>query len=120
MRTHDYPGSKPGVTWPAPDSRSALYGASDLTLQGMFDTPPRGSGYLIFGKRYLAAVLNYAAGASAPPSVFAAIDVAASFFASGSTPASCGPGQCGEQKALAGILDTYNNGKYPVAPNHCD
>ena len=119
VRTQGYWGNKPGVIWPAPYSRSALFFASGLTLQQILDAPVRGSGYLILAKQYIAAVLNYAAGASAPPSVIAAIDDAAAFFASGTTPASCGPGKCEAQKTLGGILDTYNNGLYPGAPKHC-
>lgn len=120
VRTQGYWGNKPGVAWPAPYSRSAMFFSGGLTAQQVFDTPPRGSGYLILAKQYLAAVLNYAAGASAPPSIITAIDQAAAFFASGTTPASCGPGQCHDQIALGSILDTHNNGEYPGAPKHCD
>ena len=119
VRTQGYWGNKPGVSWPAPYSRGALFFASGLTLQGIPDAPVRGSGYLILAKQYIAAVLNFAAGASAPPSVIAAIDEAAAFFASGTTPASCGPGQCQRQIDLAAILDAYNNGVYPGAPGPC-
>lgn len=119
VRTQGYWGNKPGVIWPAPYSRDALFFASGLTLQQIFDTPVRGSGYLILAKQYLAAVLNYAAGASAPPSVMDAINDASAFLSSGTTPASCGPGECQEQIALAAILDAYNNGVYPGAPGPC-
>lgn len=119
VRTQGYWGNKPGVIWPVPYSRNALYFASGLTLQQILDAPVRGSGYLILAKQYIAAVLNYAAGASAPPSIIAAINDASAFFSSGTTPASCGPGQCEAQKTLAAILDTYNNGQYPGAPKHC-
>ncbi|MGZ8290021.1 MAG: hypothetical protein ACXW2U_02900 [Telluria sp.] len=63
--------------------------------------------------------MNYAARASAPPSIINTINQTQAFFAGGTTPASCGPGECAEQIALAGILDTYNNGEYPGAPRHC-
>ena len=119
VRTQGYWGNKPGVIWPAPYSRDALFFASGLTAQQILDAPVRGSGYLILAKQYLAAVLNYASGASAPPSIIAAINDASAFFSSGTTPASCGPGECEAQKTLAGILDTYNNGLYPGAPKHC-
>ncbi|MBZ2207594.1 hypothetical protein [Massilia soli] len=119
VRTQGYWGSKPDVIWPAPYSRDALFFASGLTLQGILDAPVRGSGYLILAKQYIAAVLNYAGGASAPPSVIAAIDEAAAFFAGGTTPASCEPGQCQRQIDLGAILDAYNNGVYPGAPGHC-
>lgn len=119
VRTQGYWGSKPDIVWPSPYTRDALFFASGLTLQQIFDTPVQGSGYLILAKQYLAAVLNYAAGASAPPSLMNVINQASTFFSGGTTPASCGPGQCQEQIALAAILDTYNNGLYPGAPRHC-
>lgn len=119
VRTQGYWGSKPNIVWPAPYSRDALFFASGLTLQQIFDASVQGSGYLILAKQYLAAVLNYAAGASAPPSVINAINQASTFLSSGTTAASCGPGQCQEQIALAAILDAYNNGVYPGAPGHC-
>ena len=119
VRTQGYWGNKPGVVWPAPYSRDALFFGSGLTLQQIFDAPVRGSGYLILAKQYLAAVLNYAAGASAPASIITALNEASALFSSGTTPASCGPGLCQEQIALAAILDSYNNGVYPGAPGHC-
>lgn len=119
VRTQGYWGNKPGVTWPASYSRTALFFASGLTLQQVLDAPVQGSGYLILAKQYIAAVLNYASGASAPPSVINAINQASDFFSSGTTPASCGPGECEEQIALAAILDAYNNGVYPGAPGPC-
>lgn len=119
VRTQGYWGNKPGVTWPAPYSRDSYFFASGLASQEILDAPVRGSGYLILAKQYLAAVLNYAAGASAPPSIIATINEAQAFFSSGTTPGSCGPGECEAQKNLAAILDTYNNGQYPGAPKHC-
>lgn len=119
VRTQGYWGNKPGVIWPAPYSRDSYFFASGLTLQAILDAPVRGSGYLILARQYIAAVLNYAAGASAPPSVIDAINQASAFFSSGATPASCGPGECEEQIALAAILDAYNNGVYPGAPGAC-
>lgn len=119
VRTQGYWGSKPGVIWPAPYSRDAFFFASGLTLQQILNAPVQGSGYLILAKQYIAAVLNYAAGASAPPSVINAINQASTFFSGGTTPASCGPGECQDQIALAAILDAYNNGVYPGAPGPC-
>lgn len=119
VRSQGYWGNKPKIAWPAPYSRDAFFFASGMTLQQILDAPVKGSGYLILAKQYLATVLNYAAGASAPPSVINAINQASTFLSSGTTPASCGPGQCQEQKALAAILDTYNNGVYPGGPGHC-
>lgn len=119
VRTQGYWGNKPGVIWPAPYSRDAFFFASGLTLQQILNAPVQGSGYLILAKQYIAAVLNYAAGASAPPSVINALNQASTFFSGGTTPASCGPGECQDQIALAAILDAYNNGVYPGAPGPC-
>ena len=119
VRTQGYWGNKPNVTWPAPYGRKALFLSSGLTWQQVLDTPPRGSAYLILAHQYIAAVLNRAGGASAPSGVRSAIDAAATWFRSGSTPATCGPGQCASQKTWAGTLDVYNNGLYPGAPKHC-
>lgn len=119
VRTQGYWGNKPGVGWPAPYVGGNYFFSSGLTLQGIFDTPPQGSGYLILAKQYLAAVLNIAAGASAPAGVLQVINSAAAFFASGATIASCGAGECETQKNWAAILDSYNNGQYPGAPKAC-
>ncbi|MFC5478365.1 hypothetical protein [Massilia suwonensis] len=120
VRTQGYWGNKPGVVWPAPYNRNALFFSSGLTWQQILDTPPRGSGYVILAHQYIAAVLNRAAGASAPAGVQSVIDAAPAWFRSGTVPSTCGPGECAQQKTWAGILDTYNNGQYPGAPKHCD
>lgn len=120
VRTQGYWGNKPNVAWPAPYSRTATFFSSSLSWQQILDTPPRGSGYLILAHQYIAAVLNRAAGASAPAGVQSTIDAATAWFAGGTTPSSRGPGACAQQIAWAGILDTYNNGLYPGAPKHCD
>ncbi|MEO7496562.1 MAG: hypothetical protein ABIT83_26230 [Massilia sp.] len=119
VRTQGYWGNKPGVVWPAAYSRTAMFFSSGLTWQQVLDTPPRGSAYLILAHQYIAAVLNMAAGASAPSSVQTVIDNAKVFFLGGTTPASCTPGACAPQISWAGMLDTYNNGQYPGAPKHC-
>jgi len=120
VRTQGYWGNKPGVVWPAPYNRNALFFSSGLTWQQILDTPPRGSGYVILAHQYIAAVLNRSAGASAPAGVQSVIDAAPAWFRSGTVPSTCGPGECAQQKTWAGILDTYNNGQYPGAPKHCD
>jgi hypothetical protein len=120
VRTQGYWGNKPSVVWPAPYSRQALFFSSGLSWQQILDTPPRGSGYLILAHQYIAAVLNRAAGASAPSGVQSVINAAGTWFSSGTVPSTCGPGDCATQKTWAGILDTYNNGQYPGAPKHCD
>jgi hypothetical protein len=120
VRTQGYWGNKPGVTWPAPYQRTALFFSSGRSWQQVLDTPPRGSAYVILAYQYIAAVLNRAAGASAPAGVQSVINAAGAWLRSGTTPATCGPGECAQQKTWAGILDTYNNGQYPGAPKHCD
>ncbi len=120
VRTQGYWGSKPGVVWPAPYSRSASFFSSGLSWQQILDTPPKGgNAYLILAHQYIAAVLNRAAGASAPAALQAVIGNASTFFSSGTNLDSCSGSQCATQKNWAGILDTYNNGGYPNAPPHC-
>ncbi len=119
-RTQGYWKSKPGIVWPAPYSRTALFFSSGLTWQQILDTPPQGgNGYLILAHQYIAAVLNRASGASAPAGVQSVIEQARTYFQSGATPGNCGGAACETQKSWAGILDTYNNGAYPGAPKHC-
>lgn len=120
VRTQGYWSSKPGVVWPAPYSRTALFFSSGLTWQQILDTAPKGgNGYIILAHQYIAAVLNRASGASAPSSIQTIINNATAYFSSGTTPDSCGASACATQKTWAGILDTYNNGNYPGAPGHC-
>lgn len=120
VRTQGYWKSKPGVVWPAPYTRDAAFFSSGLTWQQILETPPAGgNGYIILAHQYIAAVLNRASGASAPSALQTVIANAATYFASGATPASCGGSLCEQQKTWAGILDTYNNGQYPGAPGHC-
>ena len=118
VRTQGYWGNKPGVIWP--NKRNAMFYASGRTWQQILDTPPRGSAYIILAHQYIAAMLNRGAGASAPASVQTMIYAARTWFESGTTPASCAPGQCALQKTWAGTLDVYNNGQYPGAPKHCN
>lgn len=119
-RTQGYWGNKPGVVWPVPYTRNAMFYSSGLTWQQVRDTPPKqGNAYLILAHQFIAAVLNRAAGASAPSAVQNTINQAAAFFASGTTLQSCANDACGTQKSWAAILDTYNNGLYPGAPAAC-
>jgi hypothetical protein len=118
VRTQGYWGNKPNVVWPKGYSRTAQFFKSKMTWQEVLDAPVRGSAYLILAKQYIAAVLNIAAGASAPAAVRQVINYAAAFFAN-STPATCPPGACATQKSWAATLDTYNNGRYPGAPKPC-
>ena len=99
-RTQGYWKSKPGVVWPAPYSRTALFYSSGLTWQQILETPPKGgNGYLILAHQYIAAMLNRASGASAPTGVQSAINSARTYFMGGSTPDSCGGSACETQKS---------------------
>lgn len=119
-RTQGYWKSKPGVIWPAPYSRDATFFSSGLTWQQILETPPQGgNAYLILAHQYIAAVLNRAAGASAPSSLKTIINNATAWFSSGTNLDSCSSSACETQKNWAGLLDTYNNGQYPGAPPHC-
>jgi hypothetical protein len=120
-RTQGYWKSKPGVIWPAPYSRTDLpFFSSGLNWQQVLETPPQGgNAYVILAHQYIAAVLNRAAGASAPASLQAIINQASTWFSSGTTLASCGASACDTQKNWAALLDSYNNGLYPGAPTHC-
>lgn len=119
VRTQGYWGNKPNVLWPAPYDRKAWFFSSGLTWQQVLDSPVRGNAYLILAHQYIAAVLNRAAGASAPSGVQGVISAATDWFRGGATLSSCGPGECALQKTWAGTLDVYNNGEYPGAPQHC-
>lgn len=120
VRTQGYWGNKPGVVWPGRYDRDADFFASGLSWQEVMDSPTRGDAYLILAHQYIAAVLNRAAGASAPASVQGVISAATAWFASGVELGECRAGACQLQRAWAGVLDSYNNGSYPGAPKHCD
>lgn len=120
VRTQGYWGNKPGVIWPAPYDRDAAFFGSGLTWQEIMDSPTRGDAYLILAHQYIAAVLNRAAGASAPAAVQGVISGATAWFGSGVELGECRAGGCPLQRSWAAILDAYNNGAYPGAPKHCD
>ncbi|MBQ5945898.1 hypothetical protein [Massilia sp. ST3] len=120
VRTQGYWSNKPGVTWPSGFDRNAPFFSSGLSWQQVMDRPTRGDAYLILAHQYVAAVMNRAAGASAPSGVQSVINGATTWFNSGVTLGQCMAGGCLLQRAWAGVLDTYNNGNYPGAPKHCD
>jgi hypothetical protein len=117
VRTQGYWGSKPDVLWPKYD-RHAVFYASGLSWQQVLDSPPRGDAYFILAHQYIAAVLNLAAGASAPNSLRSVV-VAANIWFNTAKPGVCVKGACPLQRAWASVLDEYNNGDYPGAPKHC-
>jgi hypothetical protein len=119
-RTQGYWKSKPGVIWPGSFSRGAPFFSSGLTWQQVLETAPQGgNAYLILAHQYIAAILNRASGASAPSGLKTIISNAGTWFAGGTTLLSCSGSDCETQKNWAGLLDTYNNGNYPGAPQHC-
>ena len=119
--TRGYWDNKPNVVWPEPYSRQATFYYSGQTWQQVISSPAGGNNYYILGPQFIAAVLNVARGASAPSGVQTVINNAQTWFnTSANTPASCStPGSCGLQNTWAGILDDYNNGRYPGGPPHC-
>jgi hypothetical protein len=125
--TQGYWGNKPGVIWPAPYDRNALFFNSGLTWQQIMDTSDAGgNAYINLAHQYIAAVLNVANGACDPNSVQQFIDLSTGFFngfAGGSFfCASGGQGtNCSLQVTWAGILDDYNNGtgSFTNNPGHC-
>ncbi|QOY92443.1 hypothetical protein IM543_12450 [Massilia sp. UMI-21] len=117
VRTQGYWGNKPDVLWPKYD-RNAVFYASGLSWQQVFDSPPRGDAYYILAHQYIAAVLNLASGASAPNSLRSVV-VAANIWFNTAQPGVCIKGACQLQRAWASVLDEYNNGDYPGAPQHC-
>jgi hypothetical protein len=119
VRTQGYWKSKPGVVWPAPYARDAQFFLSGLTWQELFNTPPRGNAYIILAHQYMAARLNTAVPTSAPAGVQAVYYAAEAWFGT-ATLNTCPNGGCALQKTWASTLDTYNNGLYPGAPQHCD
>ena len=119
-RTQGYWKSKPGAIWPSPYSRTAMFFSSGLTWQQILQTPPAGgSAYLILAHQYIAASLNRASGASAPSSLQTVLNTSKAYFSGGTNLDSCGGSSCETQKTWAGMLDTYNDGRYPGAPAHC-
>jgi hypothetical protein len=122
VNTQGYWGNKPGVIWPSPYDRAALFYNSGLTFQDVLNTPPGGNGYIILAQQYIAAVLNQARGEDVPSGVQDIIDLSNTFFTSTSTPSAACPlnSSCGLQKTWGGILDNYNNGIYPGGPAHCE
>jgi len=120
VRTQGYWSNKPGVIWPPGVDRNAPFFSSGPTWQQILDSPTRGDACLILAHQYIAAVLNRAAGPSAPSEVQGVINAATAWFDSGFALGQCRAGGCPLQRAWAGVLDAYNGGAYPGAPRHCD
>ena len=81
----------------------------------LFNTPPKGSQYIILAHQYITALLNIQGGSSVPPAVQTALNTAAAYFAGG------GAGAGDPNVNISGvstILDNYNNGL--TGPGHCN
>jgi hypothetical protein len=113
-----YWANKPGVVWPSPYDRGALFYISGQTWNTVANSPG-GTGYYILAVQYIGAVLNAANGANVPSGVQDILNLANAWFTS-NAPSACSTGpSCGTQKAWAAILEDYNLGDYPGSPGHC-
>lgn len=119
--TQGYWGSKPGVIWPSPYSRTASFYLSGQTWQQVMDTPVNTApGYYQLAHQFIAATLNVANGASVPTGISATLQLADEWL-NNNYPSSCtAAGSCGQQRDWAKVLDQYNNGLYLGGPPHCD
>ena len=141
--TQGYWGSKPGVVWPPPYDRTAVFfqattkGAcisgcdtpsprDDMfeqvpaTWQDVLNTPVSvANGYYQLADQYIAAVLNIANGASVPTGVQDTLDLALAWLTLHSPSECTAGGSCGTQTTWAGVLDEYNNGHSEGGPPHC-
>ena len=100
------------LSWPAGALTPNTQFDGGQTIIDLFNTPPKGSAYIILAHQYLTALLNIQGGASVPSNVQAALDAAAAYFNAGGA----GTGS-GNITGLSDILDAYNNGL--TGPGHC-
>jgi hypothetical protein len=102
-------------SWPSGALTPTTVWDGGKTIIDLFNTPPRGSQYIILAHQYLTALLNIQGGSSVPPAVQTALNTAEAYFAGG------GPGAGDPSVDITGvstILDNYNNGL--TGPGHCD
>ncbi|HET9799956.1 MAG TPA: hypothetical protein VFP90_18305 [Gemmatimonadaceae bacterium] len=95
--------------WPAGFSPNDQFYSSGLSWIDLYNTPPKGSQYIILAHQYMTALMN-ASGATVPADVQAAMDAAETYFSTGS----------GDITGVAGVLDEYNNGLADGGPAHCE
>jgi hypothetical protein len=95
-------------SWPAGFSPNDQFYGSGKTWIQLYNTPPKGSQYIILAHQYMTALMN-AAGASVPADVQDAMDKAETYFTTGT----------GGITGVAAILDAYNNGLAAGGPGHC-
>jgi hypothetical protein len=102
-------------SWPSGTLKPTTVWDGWKTIIDLFNTPPKGSQYIILAHQYITALLNIQGGSSVTPEVQAALDKAAAYFIGG------GAGAGDPSVDISGvstILDNYNNGL--VGPGHCD
>jgi hypothetical protein len=95
-------------SWPSGFAPNDLFYSSGKSWIDLYNTPPKGSQYIILAHQYMTALMN-ASGASVPADVQAAMDAAETYFSTGS----------GSIAGVADILDAYNNGLAAGGPAHC-
>lgn len=110
-KNHSEYGKNPSQREPWPvDEDTALCGSTwfEILLKA-----PKGDAWVILAHQWIAASLNVAAGAEAPP------DVAAALAEAGGYLADCSVSADERDAALAAseLLDAFNNGE--VGPGHC-
>jgi hypothetical protein len=124
-KTHSSYGPVPEKKWDdtwnllasGPDTPFFLSGKS---YYEMLWTSPRGDGYIILARAFIAAQLNLLNGASMPSEVHTAYDAAMDFLTTYDyTAKGAVKGKSkGQLTEWSEILDDYNNGL--VGPGHCD
>lgn len=107
-QTHHSEGVAQTVPWPLPED-AVLCGS---TWVDILWTPPAGAPWAILAAQWIAASLNVASGAEAPPAVVDALARGEAVLES------CEVDDAAEALDLADLLDRYNNGLEGVS--HCD
>ena len=104
----------PKHMWPSGFSRDAQFDGG-MSWIDLYNTPPKGSQYIILAHQYMTAKMNIASGASVPANVQIAYDKATAYFLAGGN----GTG-AGDIAGVAAILDEFNNGLSAGGPAHCE
>jgi hypothetical protein len=86
------------------------------TYIDLYNTPPKGSQYIILAHQYMTALMNLASGATPTPAVTAAMAQAKAYFDSSSLK---GVGTT-NITGVSDILDEFNNGNAAGGPAHCE
>jgi hypothetical protein len=97
-------------SWPEGFDPADTFYDSGLSWIDLYNTPPKGSQYIILAHQYMTALMNIANGASVPAAVQTALDTAEAYFTGGSV----------DITGVADILDAYNNGLAAGGPAHCE